>query len=118
MCSLPAVRPRRPGCTARARPRRRGRPRSIRRSLLGTMNADGIARRARHRGYYRDLARRATAERVSARDAEWVLLLQRELPNLRQAMESGLAEAAGADAALEIAVALRDGWFGAGRSEE
>jgi predicted ATPase/DNA-binding CsgD family transcriptional regulator len=73
---------------------------------------------ARHREYYRQLARRAAAERVSPREVDWLLRLRRELPNLRQAMESGLAEPGAAHAALEIAVAVQDLWYGGGRHRE
>jgi predicted ATPase/DNA-binding CsgD family transcriptional regulator len=76
------------------------------------------ALRGRHREYYRQLARRAEAERVSPREVEWLLRLRRELPDLRQAMESGLAEPGSASAALEIAVAVRDLWIGTGRYRE
>jgi predicted ATPase/DNA-binding NarL/FixJ family response regulator len=73
--------------------------------------------RGRHREYYRRLAGRAEAERVSAREVEWLLRLRRELPNLRLAMDSGLAKPGTAPAALEIVVAVRDLWYG-GRYRE
>jgi predicted ATPase/DNA-binding CsgD family transcriptional regulator len=73
---------------------------------------------ARHRDYYQRLARQAKAEQVSPQEVAWLLRLRRELPNLRLAMEAGLAEPAGAHAALEIAVAMRDLWFGGGRNRE
>jgi predicted ATPase/DNA-binding CsgD family transcriptional regulator len=74
--------------------------------------------RQRHREYYRVLARQAQAERVSPREVEWLLRLREEWPNLRLAMESGLARPDTARQALEIAVALRDLWFGTGRHRE
>ncbi len=76
--------------------------------------------RARHRDYYQRLARQAETERVSPQEVAWLLRLRRELPNLRLAMETALAEprAAGAHAALEIAVAVQDLWFGGGRYRE
>jgi predicted ATPase/DNA-binding CsgD family transcriptional regulator len=74
--------------------------------------------RRRHRDYYRSLARQAAADRVSPREVEWLLRLRRELPNLRLAMESGLAEPGAAHSALEIAVAMQDLWYGGGRYRE
>ncbi len=72
----------------------------------------------RHRDYYRGLARQAEADRISPREVPWVLRLRRELPNLRQAMESGLMEPGGAQTALQIAVAVRDLWYSTGLHRE
>lgn len=75
-------------------------------------------RQARHRDYYRDLARQAEADRVSPREVAWLLRLRRELPNLRLAMESALTDPDGAHTALQIAVAARDLWYGTGGHRE
>lgn len=72
----------------------------------------------RHRAYYGELARQASADWISPREVEWLLRLRRELPNLRLAMESGLVDAGAAHTALEIAVATRELWFGAGQFRE
>jgi predicted ATPase len=73
---------------------------------------------ARHRDYYRELARRAEVDRVSPREVAWLLRLRRELPNLRLAMECALAEPDAADTALQIAVSARDLWYGTGGHRE
>jgi predicted ATPase/DNA-binding CsgD family transcriptional regulator len=74
--------------------------------------------RRRHRAYFRDLGRRAEAERVSPYEVHWLQQLLRELPNLRLAIESGLTDPGGAHDALRIAVAVQDLWIGAGRYQE
>jgi predicted ATPase/DNA-binding CsgD family transcriptional regulator len=74
--------------------------------------------RDRHREYYLELARQGQAGRVSDREVEWLLRLRREWPNLRAAMESGLARQDFAHSTLDIALALRDLWFGTGRHRE
>jgi predicted ATPase/DNA-binding CsgD family transcriptional regulator len=72
----------------------------------------------RHREYFRTLAGRAEAEQVSPHEVAWLRRLLRELPNLRLAVESGLAEPNAAHDALRIAVAVQDLWLGAGRYQE
>ncbi|MGW2663775.1 protein kinase domain-containing protein [Nocardia tengchongensis] len=53
---------------------------------------ESLALTRRHRDWYQRLAMSADAEWVSARQLEWAARLARELPNLRQALESSLAE--------------------------
>ncbi|MFF0501840.1 protein kinase [Nocardia aobensis] len=79
--------------------------------------------RRRHRDWYQRLARDAEAEWISNRQADWIARLDRELPNLREALESGLTEQAeeAAEAGLCTAAALYEFWFfrglyGEGRS--
>ncbi|WP_327099004.1 protein kinase [Nocardia vinacea] len=79
--------------------------------------------RRRHRDWYQQLVLRAEAEWISHRQREWIARLARELPNLREALESCLSEdtAEAADAGLRTAAALFEFWFfrgmlGEGRS--
>ncbi|WP_051807345.1 ATP-binding protein [Actinoplanes subtropicus] len=74
--------------------------------------------RARHRDHYREMLRRAAAERVSPREMYWLLRLRTELPNLRSAMQYSLAEHGGARTAQEMAVDLHDLWSASGRKRE
>jgi len=80
-------------------------------------SGEEAAVRARHRDHYREVLRRAVAERVSPREVYWLLRLRTELPNLRSAMEYSLGESGGG-CALEMAVALRDLWLSSGRKRE
>ena len=72
----------------------------------------------RHREHYRQLARQADAEYLSAHQVNWQLWFRREYHNLRAAIQSALVEPGAAGEALEIAVAARDLWYGAGRYRE
>jgi len=74
--------------------------------------------RARHRDHYREVLRRAVAERVSPREVYWLLRLRTELPNLRSAMQYSLGESGGAGTAQEMAVDLHDLWLSSGRKRE
>ncbi len=87
-----------------------------RQRLAESARTDRVQRR--HRAYFRDLAVRAEAERVSPHEVYWLQQLLRELPNLRLAIQSGLTDPGGAHDALRIAVAVQDLWIGAGRYRE
>ena len=72
--------------------------------------------RRRHLDWYRRLVRNARAEWFSSRQVEWIERLQREMPNVREALEFGLADSA--EAALEIAAALHPHWIAHGMLSE
>ncbi|KAF0957257.1 protein kinase domain-containing protein [Rhodococcus sp. T7] len=75
--------------------------------------------RRRHRDWYQQLVLRAQAEWISPRQREWIARLEREQPNLREAMEFCLSEP-GADttAGLRIAAALFQFWLSRGLLSE
>ncbi|MEV4237440.1 protein kinase [Nocardia sp. NPDC049737] len=79
--------------------------------------------RRRHRDWYRQLALDAEAGWISDRQLDWIIRLEHELPNLREALESCLSEDTqeAAEAGLRITAALYDFWslsglYGEGRS--
>jgi non-specific serine/threonine protein kinase len=79
--------------------------------------------RRRHSAWYHQLALDAEAGWISDRQLDWIARLQRELPNLREALESYLDEDTeeAARAALRTTAALYDFWslcglYGEGRS--
>jgi predicted ATPase/DNA-binding CsgD family transcriptional regulator len=72
----------------------------------------------RHREYYLDLARQADTEYLSQQQAQWMLRLRREHPNVRASIRSALAEPDSGGVALSIALAARDLWYGTGRYRE
>ncbi|WP_433621992.1 protein kinase domain-containing protein [Nocardia sp. CA-120079] len=79
--------------------------------------------RRRHRDWYQQLALDAEAGWISDRQLDWIARLGRELPNLREALESYLAEDTkqAAEAGLRATAALYDFWgfrgrYGEGRS--
>ncbi|RZL77266.1 MAG: protein kinase [Rhodococcus sp. (in: high G+C Gram-positive bacteria)] len=76
--------------------------------------------RRRHRSWYRQLALDAESGWISHRQVVWLARLEREQPNLREAMEFSLSEAedSPADAGLEIATALFPFWLSRGRLRE
>ncbi|MDF3307372.1 LuxR C-terminal-related transcriptional regulator [Rhodococcus sp. T2V] len=67
--------------------------------------------RKRHRDWYEQLVLRAKAEWIGPRQVEWIARLDREQPNLRDAMEYCLSEDAGAEAGMRIVTALYQFWF-------
>ncbi|MEV4239136.1 protein kinase [Nocardia sp. NPDC049737] len=78
--------------------------------------------RRRHRAWYQQLALDAEAEWISPRQLDWIVRLEREQPNLREALESYLSEntPAAAEAGLRIAAAMHEFWsfrglYGEGR---
>ncbi|MFI6365547.1 protein kinase [Nocardia sp. NPDC050630] len=79
--------------------------------------------RRRHRDWYRQLALDAEAGWISDRQLDWIIRLEHELPNLREALESCLSENTqeAAEAGLRTTAALYDFWslsgqYGEGRS--
>ncbi|GAA4475558.1 hypothetical protein GCM10023094_13200 [Rhodococcus olei] len=74
--------------------------------------------RRRHRDWYEQLVLRARAEWIGARQVEWIARLEREQPNLRDALEFCLTEADEAEAGMRIATALYDFWILRGMSRE
>ncbi|WP_040700061.1 protein kinase domain-containing protein [Nocardia vinacea] len=78
--------------------------------------------RRRHREWYQQLALNAEAEWISDRQPDWIARLEREQPNLREALETCLSEETeeAARAGLNTAAALYEFWtfrglFGEGR---
>ncbi|MFI7665651.1 ATP-binding protein [Nocardia sp. NPDC049526] len=79
--------------------------------------------RRRHRDWYQQLALDAQAGWISDRQTYWIARLERELPNLRDALESCLSEDTdeAAEAGLRTAAALHEFWvlrgmYGEGRT--
>ncbi|WP_330254184.1 protein kinase [Nocardia sp. NBC_00565] len=79
--------------------------------------------RRRHRDLYQQLALDAQAGWISDRQSYWIARLERELPNLRDALESCLSEDTdeAAKAGLRTAAALHEFWvlrgmYGEGRT--
>ncbi|MDV6277920.1 protein kinase [Rhodococcus erythropolis] len=60
----------------------------------------------RHRDWYEQLILDADADWISSRQLEWISRLEREQPNLREAMEFCLSEDAETEHGLRMAVAL------------
>ncbi|MFI6778119.1 protein kinase [Nocardia sp. NPDC050412] len=75
--------------------------------------------RRRHLNWYRKLALDADADWLSPRQLDWIARLDREQPNLRQALDFCLTDTeAEPDAALSIAAALQPFWFSRGQVGE
>ncbi|PBC39266.1 protein kinase [Rhodococcus sp. ACS1] len=68
--------------------------------------------RRRHLDWYRQLALDADAGWISARQLDWIARLDREQPNLREALDFALTE--DADSALAFATALQPFWYSRG----
>ncbi|WP_016691915.1 protein kinase domain-containing protein [Rhodococcus rhodochrous] len=98
--------------------------RAVRFRLLETVREYGLERlrqtsryetlRRRHRDWFRQLVVRAEAEWISARQLDWIARLDREQPNLREALEFCLTEPDEAEAGLQIAAALHNFWLARG----
>lgn len=69
--------------------------------------------RRRHRDWYQQLALDAAAGWISPRQLDWIGRLEREQPNLREAMEFALSEEddAEVDSGVRIATALYSFWL-------
>ncbi len=65
--------------------------------------------RRRHRDWYRRLAFEADADWFGPRELDWIDRLDRELPNLREALEFDLSEAG--EVGLDFVVALSQFWI-------
>ncbi|WP_433754895.1 protein kinase domain-containing protein [Nocardia sp. CA-135398] len=75
--------------------------------------------RRRHSNWYRQLAEDAEADWISPRQLGWIARLDREQPNLREALEFCLTDTrAGSDAALSLAAAMQLFWFSRGQLGE
>ncbi|MFI6958522.1 protein kinase [Nocardia sp. NPDC050408] len=75
--------------------------------------------RRRHLDWYRQLAEDAEADWISSRQLDWIARLDREQPNLREALDFCLTDTrAGSDAALSFAAALQLFWFSRGQLSE
>ncbi|WP_433602397.1 protein kinase domain-containing protein [Nocardia sp. CA-135953] len=79
--------------------------------------------RRRHRDWYQKLALDAEADWISGRQLDWIARLERELPNLREALEFCLSEDTqdAAEAGLRTTAGLYNFWslcglYGEGRS--
>ncbi|MFE9322509.1 protein kinase [Nocardia sp. NPDC052278] len=75
--------------------------------------------RRRHGDWYRKLAEAAEADWFSPRQLDWIARLDREQPNLREALDFCLTDTqAGSDAALSFAAAMQLFWFARGQHGE
>lgn len=76
------------------------------------------AQRRRHRDWYASLAKSAEEDWIGPRQVELIRRLDREQPNLRDALTFCVAEAGEADAGLQMGVALYPYWLCRGMSTE
>jgi non-specific serine/threonine protein kinase len=74
--------------------------------------------RRRHRDWYTDLARRFEADVISPRQPDWLARLDRELPNVRAALQFSPADPDGAEAALAAVATLMLYWATRGLTRE
>ncbi|GAF43667.1 protein kinase domain-containing protein [Rhodococcus wratislaviensis] len=70
--------------------------------------------RQRHQDWYQRLAVQAEAAWVSSLQVQWIARLEREQPNLREAMEFSLTERGDANTGLRIATAMYPFWLARG----
>jgi predicted ATPase/DNA-binding CsgD family transcriptional regulator len=64
----------------------------------------------RNRDWYQRLVRRAETDIISSRQPDWLARLERELPNLRAALDFSLVDPDGAEATLALATDLYSLW--------
>ncbi|MBY8856819.1 protein kinase [Nocardia sp. CA2R105] len=94
----------------------------VRFRMLGTLRDYGrdkledagelVDLRRRHRDWCLELAEAAEADWSSPRQLDWIARLNREQPNVREALEFSLSDdEAGSDAGLSLVAALRLFWF-------
>ncbi|RYF51114.1 MAG: hypothetical protein EOO27_30540, partial [Comamonadaceae bacterium] len=69
------------------------------------------ALRRKHRDWFAGLASQAESDWISARQLEWIRRLERELPNLRDALEFCVTEPGEGEVGLELAIALCPFWY-------
>jgi non-specific serine/threonine protein kinase len=74
--------------------------------------------RRRHRDWYTDLTQRFDADLINSRQVDWIARLDRELPNLRAALQHSQADPDGAEAALAATASLYRYWTGRGLHRE
>ncbi|WP_336883246.1 protein kinase domain-containing protein [Rhodococcus globerulus] len=67
---------------------------------------ESLTLRQRHRDWYEQLALDADADWISSRQLDWISRLEREQPNLREAMEFCLSEDTETEHGLRMAAAL------------
>ncbi|MFE5708766.1 protein kinase [Rhodococcus koreensis] len=84
---------------------------------LHTVGEDDVLRR-RHRDCYAQLGLQAEAEWVSPHQRDWITRLERETPNLRDALRFCVDEADEAETGLRIAAALFPFWTARGHLTE
>lgn len=77
---------------------------------------DIMTQRRRHSDWYRQMAREAEAEWVSAHQLTWILRLDREQPNLRDALQFRIAQRE--PDSIDFAAALYPFWFSRGLLSE
>ncbi|MFC0450039.1 protein kinase domain-containing protein [Rhodococcus jostii] len=73
-----------------------------------TQIGEYTVQRELHRDWYEQLSVKAESEWISAQQLRWISRLEREQPNLREALE--FSESQGSDKGLRIAVALFHFW--------
>ncbi|MGD9527768.1 ATP-binding protein [Pseudonocardia sp.] len=77
------------------------------------------AQRQRHRDWYEQLTLQAEAEWIGPCQLDWIERLERDQPNLREALEYGMARhEPGSDAVVRLAAALYPFWLSRGRLGE
>ncbi|RYF61069.1 MAG: protein kinase, partial [Comamonadaceae bacterium] len=74
--------------------------------------------RGRHRDWYEELVLEVEADWVSPRQLDWIHRLEREQPNLRDALRFCLESENGTESGLRIAVALFPYWISRGHLGE
>ncbi|WP_230989861.1 ATP-binding protein [Rhodococcus oxybenzonivorans] len=65
----------------------------------------------KHKDWYERLVLRAKAEWIGPQQVEWIARLEREQPNLRDAMEFSLSKDGEAEAGIRIVTAMYQFWF-------
>ncbi|WP_433678247.1 protein kinase domain-containing protein [Nocardia sp. CA-119907] len=77
---------------------------------------DYLELRRRHRDWYEQLALNANADWTSPRDLDWISILRREQPNLREALEFCVSDSP--EAGIRIGAAVFPFWFSQGSLSE
>ena len=100
----------------------------VRYRLLETLREYGLEKlrdngehpdlRRRHRDWYEDLARRVRAEWIGPHQLAWAARIDREQPNLREALEYCGAEPGESGSGLRMTIALYQFWISHGRYDE
>ncbi|MGY4785938.1 protein kinase domain-containing protein [Rhodococcus opacus] len=79
---------------------------------------DYLQLRRRHRTWYQRLALDAETDWISPRQLDWIARLDREQPNLREALAFSLSDDEEPESALSFAAALYPFWFSRGLLSE
>ncbi|MDI6102698.1 LuxR C-terminal-related transcriptional regulator [Actinoplanes sp. NEAU-A12] len=103
-------------------------PDAVQYRMLESVRAFGLDRlretgefatlRRRHRDWYEQMTTRGQQDWDSPRHQSWLDRLDRELPDLRAALEFSVMDAAEASAALRIGACLHSYWVARGMNEE